>query len=38
MAHKVHVGQQFDDFSALEKAIVRYQNAECVKVAKNRER
>ena len=30
MAHKVDVGQQFDDFSGLEKAIVHYQNAECV--------
>ena len=31
MAHKVHVGQQFDDFSSLENAVDRYQNAECVK-------
>ena len=31
MAHKFHLGQQFDDFSVLENAIVRYKNAESVK-------
>ena len=30
MAHKVHIGQQFDDFLAFESFIERYQYNECV--------
>ena len=26
MAHKAHIGQQFDNFSAFENALVHYQN------------
>ena len=31
MAHKVCVGQQFDNFSAFENATILYQNAEGIK-------
>ena len=31
MAHKVHIGQQFDICSAFENGIVRYQSAESIK-------
>ena len=34
MAHKVHIGQQFDDFSAFESAISQYQNNENVQFFK----
>ena len=30
MAHRLHIGQKFEDFSAFESAIERYQNAEYV--------
>ena len=30
MAHKVHIGQQFDNFLAFESFIERYQYNECV--------
>ena len=30
MAHNLHIGQKFEDFSAFEIAIMRYQNAENV--------
>ena len=30
MAHRLHIGKKFEDFSAFESAIERYQNAEYV--------
>ena len=37
-AHKVHIGQQFEDSLAIESAVLKYQDAEKIRFSKRNSR